>query len=189
METLCWYYEMYNFHHLSWNIFEDLQNLWAYLKLHTCHLFKDFLKLSKEIFETGFCWCSIIVQTILRNIWNWVLLMLNHCSVIIFNYLIQKMASMELGLCEIWGNTISFIKRKFNETISELYQKTQKIIKQQYGSEYNFDTWMAFASINIEKWSSEKPSFKFYFDIPSTWSRLSVHYQCCLWWKDCDLLI
>ena len=50
------------------------------------------------------------------------------------------MASMELGLCEIWGNTISFIKRKFNETISELYQKTQKIIKQQYGSEYNFDT-------------------------------------------------
>ena len=66
--------------------------------------------------------------------------MLNHCSITIFNYLIQKVASMELGLCEIWGNTISFIKRKFNETISELYQKTQKIIKQQYGSEYNFDT-------------------------------------------------
>ena len=128
-------------------------------------------------------------ETIQRNIWNWVFLMFNHCSIIIFNYLIQKVASMELGLCEIWGNTISFIKRKFNETISELCQKTQKIIKQQYGSEYNFDTWMAFASINIEKWSSEKPSFKFYFDIPSTWSRLSVHYLCCLRWKDCDLLI
>ena len=152
METLCWYYEMYNFHHLSWNIFEDLQNLWAYLKLHTCHLFKDFLKLSKEIFETGFCWFSIIVQTILRNIWN-------------------------------------FLLKKSPISISELYQNTQKIIKQQYSSEYNFATWMAFASINIEKWSSEKPSFKFYFDIPSTWSRLSVHYQCCLWWKDCDLLI
>ena len=143
---------MYHFHHLSWNIFEDLPNLWAYLKLHPCHLFKDFLKLSKEIFETGFCWFSIIVQTILRNIWN-------------------------------------FLLKKSPISISELYQNTQKIIKQQYSSEYNFATWMAFASINIEKWSSEKPSFKVYFDIPSTWSRLSVHYQCCLWWKDCDLLI